>query len=368
MPLQAIVLSEIVAMSQGSRLGVTSILTLLIAILGACGDSTSPAPYVPYTLARTTFGGPLQLFHSDGTAETDVPCVPGCKYEIATWSRDGTKLALEGTAYVNGVAFSVLDIANADGSSPVRIATSPFFCTGDRVNPCVQFYYHAFSADWSADGHLVYALDDTALVVSAADGSGKKILFTAADGIRIPRWGHGDQTITFLRVPTFSLNSLNSADGSGLRTIGNFSLGGYDWAPDGSSIAVQVYVAGTIADAALYLLDPVTGQSTQIVQASSGGFVWSPRSNEIAIEKGDSLYVVDTHGSQTLVFGDALENPEWSPDGRYLIGRKSDGLEGPVYEIGRADGSSRALAIGGQIFNLSIKQSTRWNGFFELFF
>jgi Tol biopolymer transport system component len=270
---------------------------------------------------------------------------------------------------VNGVAFSLLDIANADGSSPVRIATSPSWCTGDHFSPCVQFHYHSFAANWSADGRLVYALDDTALVVAAADGSGKKILFTASDGIRNPRWGPGDQTITFLRqLPTSNLSSLNSADGSGLRTIGNFFVGGYAWAPDGSSIAVQVYIAGTIADNALYLLDPVTGQSTQIVQASSGGFAWSPRGHEIAIEKGDSLYVVDTHGSQTLVFGDALENPEWSPDGRYLIGRKSDGLDGPVYEIGRANGSSRALAIGGEVVDLSVKQSTRWNGFFELFF
>jgi Tol biopolymer transport system component len=141
----------------------------------------------------------------------------------------------------------------------------------------------------------------------------------------------------------------------------------YDWAPDGSSIAVQVYVAGTVADAAVYLLDPVTGQSTQIVQASSGGFAWSPRGHEIAIEKGDSLYVVDMHGSQALVFGDALENPEWSPDGRYLTGRKSDGLAGPVFEIDRATGSSRPLAIEGDIVDLSVKRSTRWQGFFELF-
>jgi len=130
---------------------------------------------------------------------------------------------------------------------------------------------------------------------------------------------------------------------------------------------VQVYVAGTIADNSLYLVDPATGQPAQIVQASSDGFAWSPRGDEIAIEKGDSLYVVDTRGFQTLVFGDALENPEWSPDGRYLIGRKSDGLNGPVYEIGRADGSSRALAIAGPIVHLSVKQGTRWNGFLALF-
>jgi Tol biopolymer transport system component len=309
----------------------------------------------------------MRLFRSDGTTETDVPCEPGCRYEVATWSRDGTRLALEGTVNVNG-AYSVLDIANADGSSPVRIATSPSWCTGNHLSPCTQIHYHPFDANWSVDGRLLYTLDDTALVVAAADGSGKKILFTAADGVRKPQWGPGDHTITFLRGTNFSLNSLNSTDGSELRTIGNFFVGGYAWAPDGSRIAVQVYAAGTIADNSLYLVDPITGQSAQIVQASSEGFAWSPRGNEIAIEKGDSLFVVDTRGSQTLVFGDALDNPEWSPDGRYLIGGKGDGLDGLVYEIGRADGSSRVLALGGSIAHLSVKQGTRWNGFFELFF
>jgi Tol biopolymer transport system component len=309
----------------------------------------------------------MRLFRSDGTTETDVPCEPGCKYEVATWSRDGTKLALVGTAYVNGVPFSILDIANGDGSSPIRLATSPFWCTGSH-NSCTQYHYHPFDANWSRDGRILYSLDDTALVVSGADGSGKRILFTASDGIRNPQWGPGDQTITFLRGTARSLTSLNSTDGSGLRTISNFFVDGYAWAPDGSSIAVQGYVAGTITDNAIYLFDPATGQSTQIVQASSGGFAWSPRGHEIAIEKGDSLYVADTNGSQTLVFGDALENPEWSPDGRYLIGRKSDGLNGPVFEIDRATGSSRALAIGGEVALLSVSGSTRWMGGFELFF
>jgi hypothetical protein len=271
---------------------------------------------------------------------------------------------------VDGIPFSVLDLANGDGSSPVRIATAPYWCTGSQGS-CTQFHYRSFEASFSADGRLLYTPDNTTLVVAAADGSTKTIVFTAVDGIFMPQWGAGDRTITFLRGPGRSLNSLNSTDGSGLRSLGNLVVDQYAWAPDGSTIAVQGRLAtSTTADGQLYLLDPTTGSSAQILQNSSDGFAWSPRSDVIAIERGDSLFVIDKGGALTLVFGDALENPAWSPDGRYLIGKVSNfSPDDSVYEVGRTGGSSRFVAIGDEpVFHLSVKEGTGWHGFFELFF
>jgi Tol biopolymer transport system component len=347
----------------GSQLRVTSILTLLLALLTACGESTSPAPDLPYTFALTGYDGPMRLIRSNGTTEADLQCDPSCKYEVASWSRDGTKLALEGTT----LSASVLYIANADGSSPVLIATSPSYCSFSK-NTCTQTHYRKFDANWSADGRILYTLDDTSLVVVASDGSRKRILFSTADGVGQPRWGAADQTITFVNSATGHLFSLESAGGSAVRAVGNFFVGGYAWAPDGSTIAVQVYVAGTIADNSLYLVDPATGQSAQIVQASADGFAWSPLGNEIAIEKSDSLFVVDRRGTATFVFKGDLANPEWSPDGHYFIGTKNDPFDGSVFEISRANGSRRVVVSGGPIVHSSVKQSTRWDGFFDLFF
>jgi dipeptidyl aminopeptidase/acylaminoacyl peptidase len=302
---------------------------------------------------------------SDGTTEANLQCNPSCKYEIASWSRDGTKLALEATT----LSTSVLYTANADGSSPVLIATSPSYCSSSK-NTCTQTHYRKFDANWSADGRLVYALDDTSVVVSAVDGSGKIILFSTADGVRQPRWGAADQTTTFVNSTTGQLFSLPSTGGSTARAIGSLFVGQYAWAPDGSTIAVQSLVAVTNTSSynSLYLVDPATGQSARIVQTSDDGFGWSPLGNEIAIKKSDSLFVVDRHGTAAFIFKGDLANPEWSPDGHNFIGTKNDPLDGSVYEISRTNGSSRIVVSGGPIVHLSLKQSTWWNGFFELFF
>jgi hypothetical protein len=320
---------------------------------------------MPYTLAITSYIGPMRLIRSDGTTEAELQCQPNCDYEVATWSRDGTQLALEGVGYRNGEVSSVLYTASADGSSPVEIATSPSYCTGSHGS-CSQYHYRKFDVDWSTDGRLVYALDDTSLVVSAADGSEKRILLSDANGVRKPRWGTGDHTITFISTSTRGLFAVQSTDGSGIRPVGSVWLEEYDWSPDRSTIAVQGLVVGSVDDRALYLVDPATGQSAPIVGAIEG-FAWSPLGDEIAIVRGDSLLVVNTRGASTFLRRGNVARPVWSPDAHSLIVIEGEPVNA-VSEIGRATLSRRTVLSGGLILKLSEKQGTRWNGYFEYVF
>jgi len=123
-----------------SRLTI-GLLLLLFGLLSGCGESTSPMPDVPYMLSVTNSGAPLRIISSDGATEAELSCTPSCKYEVARWSRDGTQLSLEGTAVEDGVSYSVLYTANADGSSPVLIDRSLAWCTGSHGS-CSQTQYH----------------------------------------------------------------------------------------------------------------------------------------------------------------------------------------------------------------------------------
>jgi hypothetical protein len=221
--------------------------------------------------------------------------------------------------------------------------------------------------DWSTDGRLVYVLDDTSVVVSAADGSGKRVLFSAAD-VRQARWGPGDQTITFLsRAPNGPANlySVQSADGSGLRPLGNLNVTSYAWAPDQLSIAVQSACIPPDCHSSLFLVHPLTGESTELIRHPMSGFSWSPLGNEIAFSNssGDTLYVVERNGNLTPVFEGIVGKPTWSPDGRYVIATGGNAFTHDVVSaIGRTTGSRRVIASGAWITRFAVKNSTRWNG------
>lgn len=280
-------------------------------------------------------------------------------------------LSLEGTAVENGVSYSVLYTANADGSSPVRIDSSPAWCTGSHGS-CGQIHYHQFDVDWSADGRTVYILDDTSVVVSAADGSGKKILFSAAEGVGQPRWGASDETITFVvRGASTNLYSVRSDDGSGLRSISNLVVDRYGWAPDGLSIAVKSPDNPNDSQSSLFLVDPVTGPATELLRGSiGGGFSWSPQRREIAFtnRQTDSLFVVDTNGTLVPIFQGDVGTPQWSPDGRYLIATGSGVAENEVSAISRSTGSRRVIANVGSLDRFSVKNSTLYNGYYVYFY
>jgi Tol biopolymer transport system component len=336
-----------------------SFVVSLVALIGGCGDSTSPAADAPYALAVISDGGsPVRVVDFKGAVIAEFSCSPNCTYQVARWSRDGSKLALTASAVENGAPQSILYTANADGTSPVRIATSPESCVYYHSN-CV-IYHHPFDPDWSADGQLVYTLNDTSVVVAAPNGSGTKVLFSTPDGVQQARWGPADQTITFVRRSNAFLHSLQSADGSGVRALGNREVSRYSWSPDGLSIAVIAFVPdGTTF---LGLMNPITGQATELVRHTINGFAWSPSGNEIAFSDADTLFVVDRQGAVMRVAQGGLQMPWWSPDGRYLVVENTN-YPASIVAISRTTGQSREVFNGGLTMRFAVTSTGQWTGY-----
>jgi Tol biopolymer transport system component len=298
----------------------------------------------------------MRVVDSNGSIVAEFSCSPNCTYQVARWSTDGSKLALEASAVDNSSPYSFLYTVNADGSSPVRIATSPAWCVYSG-GACV-ILRHPFDPDWSADGRLVYTLNDTSVIVTAADGSGQRVLLSSSDGVREARWGPADRTINFVSRTSGLLHSLQAADGSGVRTLGSIVVGRYGWSPDGLSIAVESYDADGLPS--LFLVHPVTGQATELVHHSLQSFAWSPNGNEIAFSDSDSLFVVNRNGALTRVSQGGIQTPWWSPDGRYLL----VGTYPPaVLAISRNTGVAHEVFGGGYIRRFSVKGTTSSNGY-----
>jgi Tol biopolymer transport system component len=322
-------------------------------------------------LAAISAGNPVRIVGSDGSIEGQFACGPNCKYEVARWSKDGTKLALEGTLQTDvfGVsgAYSILHTVNADGTSLARVDSAPASCTGSHGS-CSQINYAQFDPDWSGDGRLVYTRGDS-VITAAADGSNKKMLFGGADYARQPRWGPGDQTITFVRYVSGrpSLFTMQSGDGSDLRGLGPVDVDSYGWSPDGLAILVET-TSPPDWHKSLSLVQPSNGQSTELLRHPMNGFAWSPRGNEIAFASGDSLFVADMNGGLKYLFRGAVDEPAWSPNGRYII-VKGTSLDNEILEIDRSTGASRIIASGyGWIKRFSVKNSTSWNGLYFYFY
>jgi Tol biopolymer transport system component len=82
-------------------------------------------------------------------------------------------------------------------------------------------------------------------------------------------------------------------------------------------------IALSILDDAVYLVDPASGERTEIVRDltdfQSGFAAWSPDHTQLAY--GDhGIYVIDFRSNQRreLIAGDRLSMPTWSPSGQVL--------------------------------------------------
>jgi Tol biopolymer transport system component len=82
-------------------------------------------------------------------------------------------------------------------------------------------------------------------------------------------------------------------------------------------------IALSILDGAVYLVDPSSGERTEIVRGltdfQSGFAAWSPDHTELAYGN-HGIYVIDFPGNRhrELIAGDRLSMPTWSPSGQVL--------------------------------------------------
>ena len=119
-----------------------------------------------------------------------------------------------------------------------------------------------------------------------------------------------------------------------------------DWSPDGKTLVVN-------NEAAILLVDPLTGRSRKIVDGSVP--LWSPSGDWISYITPDreaALLNVSSNESKRIDPGKKTNTPlEWSPDGKYLLILEREGSHVPygclwVYRI--SDGAFVPIPNYGQ--------------------
>lgn len=287
----------------------------------------------------TSYGSGIESINPDGTARavlTSNPpvevCVPDGASSICgpvpSAQDDGPVLSPDGTQLIfsrpnaRGTPEGIM-LANADGSG-IRPLTNPQGADFD------------FSPSWSPDGrrfayvHAAYQISNnsytTTLFVSDIDGA---------------------HTV-----------ALASAQGN----IGQNSIGGAAWSPDGTTVA---YARNSTSGAGGIYLAAVDGSSApRLLVARDRPWLtpsaWSPDGRKIAfnsfiisstngsITSGIQVVNVDNTGLTTLVEGVSFP-PAWSPDGSEIAYRG-----GPGIIVMKADGSNvRQLSSTGGNGDLS---------------
>jgi TolB protein len=190
---------------------------------------------------------------------------------------------------------------------------------------------------WSPDGKRIAFTSDrnqsTNLYVVKADGTGLKRIVTSHAVCYMPSWqrtSKGEHIVFGMHGDKPEMASVRP-DGSDPRMLGV----GHDpcLSPDGKTIAYTGEVPG---GASVFLMDSEGGMKRQLVpRASKPGAVfpnWSPDSKSIVYSwpAGEALvlFVISADGSgnrQLTHTGGICTPAAWSPDGRWISYRFTDG-------------------------------------------
>ena len=223
----------------------------------------------------------LYVVPTDGTAPATRLLAPGMDSAHATWSPDGTKIAVVGADPSGGLGVYVVDVgpggAHSGGLMPRRIGKAG----GDLAN--------SGPAAWSPKGtDLTFTSDTGDVVVVGADGSGLRVL--AAKGSS-PRWSPDGTRIAFYRAvdpseyfqerPCTARMWVIDADGTDerrLEDLADMCDAPPSWSPDGTRLSGSL-IASTAADPApAFHLGVITidGSSPTVILQDGPTMSWQP--------------------------------------------------------------------------------------------
>ena len=198
----------------------------------------------------------------------------GLTRRCPVFSPDGSMLAYsEYASPLESPGTVTLVVTDVDG------AGNPTGSERQIASPTVLEPY-LFCAAWSPDGRRLAYVDDAGLWVASLDGQTPDLVLES------PRSGH-------VRY--------------------------FEWAPDGSGIAVSL-IGGEIG------LVPVTGVDVRVLPGMDAGPVtWAPDGTRLAVRQGRTINVIEVDelggdSSPAIVtpVGEGREDPAWSPDGKYI--------------------------------------------------
>ena len=283
-----------------------------------------PAPVGPAGNGLIAYAseGDIWVVGPDGTDARPLTSGPALD-ERPVWSGDGSRLAYWSMASESDTQVSLV-VINADGSSPVTVATHDVSEDPEGM-------------DWSPDGtRLAYAVHDAPMervMVAAADGSGSGLVGDPAFRAWSPDWSPDGSLIAFGGgVGTDQAVYLMSPDGSDARRLsrvtdetGNAFVR-LDWSPDGTRIVSQ-------ADQHLWVFAADGSEESEVAGTPIWSILprWSPDGTRIAFnDNGGSsprLAVIPADGGElTRLATDLQASWSWSPDGERIVGTPPDGL------------------------------------------
>ena len=270
---------------------------------------------------------------------------------LPAFSPDGTQIA-----YAETPAGSIW-VANADGSSPVQVATDHFLS----------------KLVWSPDGKRIAYISGSyssgfAVSVAKGDGSGSSVVSGDASADAPPSWSPDGTELAFTTTNDTDI-AVVKADGSGRRLLIQDATQDLapSWSPDGLRIA---FLRGAYGSFVLYTIRPDGSGLHQVGQTQADPYsppAWSPDSSRLVFggrqfvtytkvgpEYRYDVYAVsaDGAGERRLTesrWDDAGSSPGWSPDGRRIVytSGRSRTLGGRQLFVMNADGSCETQVTSG---------------------
>jgi Tol biopolymer transport system component len=218
---------------------------------------------------------------ADGSAPAKRLLAPGIDSAHATWSPDGTKIAVVGGDPGGVLGLYVVDVgqggALSGGLTPRRIGTTG----GDLAN--------SGSPAWSPDGsELAFTSEAGDVAVIGADGSGSRALAVKGGN---PRWSPDGRRIAFYRTvdpseyfqdrPCTARIWVIDSDGTNERRLddlGDQCDAPPSWSPDGTRLSGSL-IASTDAEPGLAFhlgIITVDGSSPTVILQDGPAVSWQP--------------------------------------------------------------------------------------------
>jgi Tol biopolymer transport system component len=270
------------------------------------------------TVLAFVHGGDIDRLDTQTHARRPLVATRAFEHSPA-FSPDGTRLAFVRESGGNAEIY----VANADGSQPRRLTTSP----GADYNPA-----------WSPDGtRIAFASNRGGLFkiyVMRADGGGVRLVAprrSSGGGSYTPAWSPDGRRLAFSSSATTPNNAeiyIVHPDGSGLRrlthTKGDAETLGDDswptWSPDGKRIA---FSSNRTGDGELWIMNADGGAQRRLAglpHRDDWAPAWSPDGTRIAFHSLDAvgrtqLYTVRPDGGGLTRLGVSGQDASWLPAG-----------------------------------------------------
>jgi Tol biopolymer transport system component len=202
---------------------------------------------------------------------------------------------------------------------------------------------------WSQDGRrLAVETADGVLLVGRPDGTD----LNAIGSFPLPAgWAPDGEDFAFVRDSNVWIAH---ADGSGVRNLTNFELGGVtgaSWSPDGGQIAV-------LQGETIWVFDP-DGTEHRRLGTGYGSLDWSPDGSWLAAARDQDTVLFNAGAWHPVLLPDS-KLPVWTPDGRYLAVVSSRLASGDSIDLMNADGSARQDVWQSPVDNGGTVESVVW--------